>query len=336
MPVGPPVAELMEIAGTTAPLRERAEHVLGRVADWASADATWLALADPQSHAYATFGSTGLERGVLDYLNRPAVAQEIRDAELNRDRPPVSLWELPVGADQLTTWADCLIPAGFRVGMGVPLFEAGGPYVGMLTLLFAREDSPSSAVRAALAQLSPLIARGVSPLRSLAATARLVRGATSGAVLLRDGTLAPLPGLDSHALLDAGGPVVAIARDTLLAGQVYRSFVWPLHHGAEVQGHARLTVLAANDVPAFVLGTVLVTPQVDCRGLTSRELEVLGLVVDGGSNQQVARRLGIAARTVATHVEHILRKLEVQTRTLAAVQAERDGCYVPARLTVRR
>jgi hypothetical protein len=35
---------------------------------------------------------------------------------------------------------------------------------------------------------------------------------------------------------------------------------------------------------------------------------------------------------VAAHVEHILHKLEVPTRTLAAVQAERDGCYVPAAL----
>jgi DNA-binding NarL/FixJ family response regulator len=52
--------------------------------------------------------------------------------------------------------------------------------------------------------------------------------------------------------------------------------------------------------------------------------------VDGCSNQQIARSLAIAARTVAAHVEHILHKLEVPTRTLAAVLAEREGCYVPA------
>ena len=39
--------------------------------------------------------------------------------------------------------------------------------------------------------------------------------------------------------------------------------------------------------------------------------------------------LFIADRTVATHVEHILHKLEVPTRTLAAVRAEREGCHVP-------
>jgi DNA-binding CsgD family transcriptional regulator len=90
-----------------------------------------------------------------------------------------------------------------------------------------------------------------------------------------------------------------------------------------------MTVLAATDVPDFVLGTLLVTPQTDCHDLTARELEVLGLVVEGHSNQQIARRLRITLRTVAAHMEHILHKLEVPTRTLAAVMAEREGCHVP-------
>jgi DNA-binding NarL/FixJ family response regulator len=61
-------------------------------------------------------------------------------------------------------------------------------------------------------------------------------------------------------------------------------------------------------------------------------MEVLGLIVDGLSNQQISRRLAVTARTVAAHVEHILFKLDVPTRTLAAIQADRDGCYVPAPL----
>jgi DNA-binding NarL/FixJ family response regulator len=71
------------------------------------------------------------------------------------------------------------------------------------------------------------------------------------------------------------------------------------------------------------------TPEADCRGLTRRELEVLGLLVDGCSNQQIARRLSVAPRTIAAHVEHVLDKLDAPTRTRAAVIAEREGCYVP-------
>jgi DNA-binding CsgD family transcriptional regulator len=325
----PQVAEMIEIAGSTAPLPERAQGLLQALDGWLPTEATWLALSDPETSAYTTVGSTGLERSVVDYLDRPEVAQEVRLAELNQNRPPVSLAELPIPVDELSTWTDCLIPAGFREGLGVPLFEPGGPYLGMLTLLFARDEAPSAALRNLIGQLAPLIARGVSPMRSLLATARLVQGATCGAVLLRDGILCPLPGLDDHALLARDSPVVEIARRTLRAGQVYRSFLWPAEDGDGATGHARMTVLAATDVPAFVLGTVLLTPDEDCRGLTPRELQVLGLLVDGRSNQQIARQLAIAPRTAAAHVEHILHKLDTPTRTLAAVRAEREGCYVP-------
>jgi DNA-binding CsgD family transcriptional regulator len=148
-------------------------------------------------------------------------------------------------------------------------------------------------------------------------------------VLLEDGTTCRLSGLDDHALLIAESPVVEIARGTLLAGQVYRSFMWPAGDSSEVGGHVRMTVLAASELPAFVLGVLLLTPDGDPLGLTPRELQVLGLLVEGRSNQQISSRLSVAPRTVATHVEHLLEKLQAPTRTVAAVRAEREGCYVP-------
>lgn len=326
----PPVAEMLDIAASNLPLVQRAEALLASLERWLPIEATWLALSDPQSNVYETVGSTCLEPSVLDYLDRPSVSREIRSAGLNQNRPPVSLSELPIAAEELPTWAECLIPGGFREGLGVPLFESGGPYLGMLTLLFTSAERPSPTLRDCLGRLAPLIAQVVSPMRSVLATTRLVQGARFGAVMLGDGTIHPLPGLGSHPLLATHSRVVEIARQTLLSGQVYRSFMWPTQDGLGAISHARLTILAAAEAPAFVLGTVLVTPEVDCRGLTPRELQVLGLVVDGYSNQQIAVRLLVAPRTVAAHVEHLLHKLEVTTRTSAAVLAEREGCYVPA------
>ena len=324
-----PATEMLTIATSTLPLLQRVRGLLESLERWLPVEATWLALSDPQSNVHTTVGSTGLGQPILDYLDRPSVSREIQLAQLNRSRPPVSVTELPVAVEELPTWAECLIPAGFQEGLGVPLFEPGGPYLGMLTLLFSSGEPPPAALRARLGQLAPLIAQGVSPMRSLLATARLVQGASSGAVLFSDGITYPLPGLEEHPLLVADSRVVEIARQTILAGLVYRSFLWPAQDGLGSTGHVRMTVLAATDVPAFVLGTLMVTPEVDCRGLTARELEVLGLLVAGRTNQQIARRLSIALRTVAAHVEHILHKLEVPTRTLAAVRAEREGCYVP-------
>jgi DNA-binding NarL/FixJ family response regulator len=94
----------------------------------------------------------------------------------------------------------------------------------------------------------------------------------------------------------------------------------------------RVTILRGTDDVASVLpGMVLLSPAGDLQGLTPRELEVLGLLVEGCANQEIARALVVAPRTVAAHVEHILVKLGAPSRTLAAVRAERSGLYVPTR-----
>ena len=59
--------------------------------------------------------------------------------------------------------------------------------------------------------------------------------------------------------------------------------------------------------------------------LTAREQEVLALIARGYANKRIARELGIAEKTVKTHVGHVLAKLGVADRTQAAVHAVRMG-----------
>jgi DNA-binding NarL/FixJ family response regulator len=54
-------------------------------------------------------------------------------------------------------------------------------------------------------------------------------------------------------------------------------------------------------------------------GLTVRELEVLSLLVTGKSNKEIARDLYISTSTVKSHVTSILRALDLDSRTSAAV-----------------
>lgn len=60
------------------------------------------------------------------------------------------------------------------------------------------------------------------------------------------------------------------------------------------------------------------------QGLTSRELEVLTLVAQGKSNQEIADELGLSRRTVERHVGDILSRLGVASRSAAAAMAIRS------------
>ena len=59
--------------------------------------------------------------------------------------------------------------------------------------------------------------------------------------------------------------------------------------------------------------------------LTEREVDVLKLVAQGFSNQEIADRLVLSERTVGTHVGNILAKLHLANRTQAALYALREG-----------
>jgi two-component system, NarL family, response regulator LiaR len=59
--------------------------------------------------------------------------------------------------------------------------------------------------------------------------------------------------------------------------------------------------------------------------LSERELEVLRLIAQGMSNQEIANALVVGEATVRSHVSAILRKLQLASRTQAALYALRQG-----------
>ena len=88
--------------------------------------------------------------------------------------------------------------------------------------------------------------------------------------------------------------------------------------------------LAMSSPRAFLLAKVVATFPVgpgleaDLQALTPRELEVLGSIRQGFTNQAIASRLGVSLSTIKRHVEHILLKLEAKNRAQAAARARRQ------------
>jgi DNA-binding NarL/FixJ family response regulator len=89
------------------------------------------------------------------------------------------------------------------------------------------------------------------------------------------------------------------------------------------------TLFSADSLAARIRDAFRTEPQVMRGGpvddLSGRELEILQLVVKGKTNQAIADTLNIALPTVKHHVQNILQKLGVTSRTEAAVAAMQRG-----------
>jgi DNA-binding CsgD family transcriptional regulator len=96
---------------------------------------------------------------------------------------------------------------------------------------------------------------------------------------------------------------------------------------ALLAGLPGLQLVGADEVADAVLTlpTTIAPPAGGDITLTSRELEVLGLLAEGASNKVIACRLGISVHTAKFHVGSLLDKLDAVGRTDAVAHAARLG-----------
>jgi DNA-binding NarL/FixJ family response regulator len=124
------------------------------------------------------------------------------------------------------------------------------------------------------------------------------------------GRLGQLSGIRGSGFLTTGelsGDVLSDTLTRMSGGEV------PLPSGL-----ARNLLAMAGEV----VDPVSVTPR-----MTPREQQVLVLLVEGLSNKQIARQLGISEHVAKRLVSNILAKMNCSNRTLAAARAIRDGLY---------
>ena len=122
-------------------------------------------------------------------------------------------------------------------------------------------------------------------------------------------------------------PVHRERHDQLLAGLRRtlgnESYVFAWEQGRLMVPEEAVALVRAGVTPADVI-EMAEGQAPDVTVLTRREIEILGLVADGLSNQEIATQLYISPRTTTTHISNILRKLGVSSRTAAVAAARRQ------------
>lgn len=177
---------------------------------------------------------------------------------------------------------------------------------GTAAIVERADDMEIAGVAASLDELRPILGSG--SVQVLLLDVRL--GTESGFDLLRREADGPMPAVvvltsydypqyaDAALRLGAAGFVVKTAPTAELLDAIRRAASGGLHFG----------VRPGNGV-----------------SLSDREREVLRLVVEGASNDEIGARLGISSRTVESHLRRLFERLSVASRTELASRTLREG-----------
>jgi len=248
----------------------------------------------------------------------------------------------PPGRDHMIQASDS--QATHRTG-AVPRPASAAP--GAVKILVV-DDHPLilEALRHVLAQLDA--APQVFDAASAASGRRLVDEHADASLLLLDLTLPGADGFDLLADIRAAHPAVPVV--VLSASERHVDVLRALDMGAmgyipkrssnAVMLQAlRLVLSGGVYVPAAAIGadpaTARAAPAPQALrttprelGLTGRQAEVLGCILQGLPNKLICRRLELAEGTVKIHVAAILRALNVHNRTQAVIEASRLGITI--------
>lgn len=313
------VARAAMAASSAGSSQERAREVMQELRAIVPFRAVMLASVD---------AATGRGRTVLreEYSDRTAEYLEgvefhdevVKPFGFDRCGWPFRERDMPIDPLELRVVSDYLRPDGMVEGLLSALRAPDGRYLGFLILSVDDVRHPSDAACAVVGHIAPLLANVVDPLQSAAWMASMLLEDESAVALLPDGTAVMLRGAPREALLDADSDIRRAA-GRLLAEPRGRTAAFVVPRGE--RGWYCCSVLSCGD------GAVVIAARDadDLYELTRRELEVLGHLVAGRSNPEIAKILWITPRTVRAHVEHILAKLEVPSRSAAVARAMDEG-----------
>ncbi|MGA0121554.1 MAG: response regulator transcription factor [Gaiellales bacterium] len=319
-------------AGSVRPRDEVAAEVAEALHEVLPYEALQLTLRDPfADDGHRTLLNLGYSARVVEYVDSDYPERDPSVTALIADRRPLRMRDTDYDYRETYSYVEYWGPEGYGDGMTTPLYAPDGRYVGLLNTSTVDESVLTDDVRDYMELLAGVLGAMVDPLADVAAwldeerSSRRFVVRADGAVMARDASEEEgrPPVVDRSLVVDLAASLHArplLATRGLVQDQ----------DGALVQVQMMQTRSSRlADLPVALISLRHVGQPF---GLTERETIVLRHISEGACNREVAARLGIAPRTVATHVEHVLRKLGVDSRTGAAARAIEHGLI---RLDVR-
>lgn len=316
------MARIAGVAASGGSVRDRADEVLDQLRRIFPFDAGIVSSVDPTTGHQRALASRGYTDAYTSYLTSPEWQAEciepfgvprtgfpVRESDLPID--PMSLKGIAVGRE-----------AGLNEGLLSALITPEGSHAGFVMLSWSESAPPSEEACMVIGHLSQALANMVHPLQSARTLASTLGPETTAVALQGDGTVEALSGHQpAPELIAPGAPARTLVEQVLGGGRQSVAFLWPRAGGGwyACRGFRcgdGVAVLAYREHDALY-------------GLTRRELEVLTSLADGASNGDIAAQLWVTTRTVRAHVEHILEKLQVSSRSAAVGRAAMEGLLLP-------
>ncbi|MET0520586.1 MAG: LuxR C-terminal-related transcriptional regulator [Jiangellaceae bacterium] len=309
------------------------EALWGPIAKIVPFVAAWLGLTDPEQGHYLTAASAGHGVAALEHLESDDFFKEMEESGMARSSRAVGLHSAQTAPIAHRSWARHWGPAGYRGGLALPLAARDGRSLGLMTLHTNSTVQPDDVARDLIGGLAPAISDAVDPMYTVTTLIGLVEEPRAGVVVTRDGQAREVPGLPLHPALETRSALMRAALARLSQQRTSANFLCPWRGPGVSDCLVRVTAITCpQDLPPYLTALVLISSPGYLHALTRRELEVLGLLIEGYPNSQIASTLFITGRTVAAHLEHIRAKMHAATRTGAAVESLRKGLYIPLEL----
>ena len=317
------VANVAAVGSGGGTLGERVDTILDELRSLVPYEAVLLVSADAVSGSARPLALSGYSRELADYM----ISAEFRTEMLEPFAYSLRGWplrecDLPFDPLSLRPIAEHLRPAGYPEGLLVALTVPDGRDVGFLIMSMGDSRTPpSDEAITSIGCVSALLGNLVDPLHDARWAASVLTEEQTVVALLPDGSAAGLRGAVPDWVADPQSRMRRAVARLMRAQPADTSFTWLDDGGAWF----RCRLLRCRD--GIVVLAVTASDQL--HRLTPRELEVLTHLAAGRTNDEIAAELVVTTRTVRAHVERLMDKLGVASRSGAVARAIREGLLVP-------